>query len=237
MDFRVSGGKGLTVLKFMATLLSVMGVMMTSCHTGVCTDNQNSIPVAGFYASDTEKAISVNDLDIAGVGAPNDSLLYTAGTALSTIYLPFRPDASETTYRFHFTYDDSVDEETGEKVEVNDFDDFITFRYTSTPYFDGEDCGAMYHYYITDVDYTTHYIERVVVTNPFITNTDSQRISIFFRTASGNDDNTEGDGNDAGDEGGDDENSGSESGDNNFEDGTGGGFPPIVTSVRKGPGR
>lgn len=180
-----------------------MAVALAACHTGVCTDNQNSIPCAAFYSGQTGAAISVSDLSIGGIGAPHDSLLYTAGTTLSTVYLPLRAGSDVTSFRFHFTYDDVTDEETGDTVIDDTHDDIITFHYASTPYFAGEDCGAMYHFYIDRVDFTTNYIERVVVDDPFVTNTDAKRISIYFRTQEPDDDsgNPGDDGGEGGDEG------------------------------------
>ena len=51
------------------------------CNTESCTENQSSIPLAGFYGSDGTK-VSVDSLCIRGVGAPSDSALYS-GSALS----------------------------------------------------------------------------------------------------------------------------------------------------------
>lgn len=190
----------------LAALAAILAAALAGCHTGVCTDNQNSIPCAGFYSDETGEAISISGLTIGGVGAPNDSLLYGAGESLSTVYLPLRSLYDNTAFRFHFTENDTTDPETGEVIYDGSADDYIQFLYTSTPYFDGEDCGAMYHYTIQDVRYTQNYISRVEVLDPLIVNTDAVRIAIFFHTQSPD----EGEG---GDNGGEEPGNGSDSGD------------------------
>ncbi|MDE6170290.1 MAG: hypothetical protein K2F68_03925, partial [Duncaniella sp.] len=63
------------------------------------------------------------------------------------------------------------------------FYDTVSFAYTSVPYFASEDCGAMYHYRITSLTYTTHVLDSVAVLDSLITNLERETIRIFFRTA------------------------------------------------------
>lgn len=150
-------------------------VALSSCNTTGCTDNQSCLPLAGFYSSQTKSAISLQDLDISGVGAPDDSLLYTSGTSLSQAYLPFRSTATSTSYCFHYTQ---------EGLEDTAFNDTISFSYISEPYFASEECGAMLRYKITKMSHTNHLIDSVIVTDSLVTNTDTERIRIYFRTSS-----------------------------------------------------
>lgn len=144
-----------------------------SCNTSGCTENQSALPLAGFCSSTTGNAISVSDMEVRGLGAPDDSVLYAAeSTPRAEVYLPFRSTKDNTTYLFTY-YVDSVTTVT----------DQVTFTYTSEPRFVSEECGAMFFYHINKVDYTTNLIDSVVVTDSLINNLNIKRILIYFRTA------------------------------------------------------
>lgn len=156
-----------------AAALVILLVSLTwSCNTSGCTDNQSALPLAGFYSSQTGQAISVSDFDISGVGAPHDSVLYPSGVGRSEVYLPFRSNQSETAYDFTYRVDSATT-----------VTDRISFGYTAEPYFASEECGAMYFYRITSMSYTTNLIDSVKIVDSLVTNTDIQRIHIYFRTA------------------------------------------------------
>lgn len=116
----------------------------------------------------------LDSLAIGGVGAPGDSLLLKAGRSAYNLYLPFRSDRSSTSFRFHYDYP-------SQGLDNPEFDDIVTFRYSSTPYFASEECGAYYIYTIEDVEYTTHLIDSVVVIDPVINNVELERIKVYFR--------------------------------------------------------
>lgn len=162
------------ILTLNALLLLLSGFLYTGCNSSGCTDNQNSLPLAGFYSAETGKAISLQDVEIGGVNAPQDSLLYSGSGSMSEIYLPFRTTENETSFYIHYTQ---------EEISDPAYNDTITFNYTSQPYFASEECGAMYRYFITGLRYTVHIIDSVAITDSLITNIDIQRIKIFVRTA------------------------------------------------------
>ncbi|MDE7411999.1 MAG: hypothetical protein K2M94_08175 [Paramuribaculum sp.] len=150
-------------------------VSWQSCNSVGCTDNQNALPLAGLFSSETKQAITLSGIAVGGVGAPHDSLLYRSNQSLKEIYFPFRAAERTTSFYLHYTQsglDDPM------------YNDTITFNYDASPQFVSEDCGAMYFYTITSSRYTTHLIDSVKVTDPYITNIDQQRIQIYFRTRS-----------------------------------------------------
>lgn len=159
------------ILIIITALLAI--TICGGCNTTGCTDNQNALPLAGFYSSSTMSSISVDSIDIGGVGAPNDSLLHSTGTSISEVYLPFRSTVGTTAFYFHYTQ---------QSLSNDALNDTITFSYTSTPYFASEECGAMYKYLITQMSHTTHIIDSVAITDSLITNIDTERIKIYFRT-------------------------------------------------------
>ena len=156
-------------------LLAAAGFAVPSCNTSGCTDNQNSLPLAGFYDSATGQKITIGDIEISGVGVYDSLPLYNAGTGMNSAYLPFRADSSLTAYSFHYTQ---------EGIDSVIFNDTISFEYSSTPYFASEECGAMLQYRIRRMDYTRHLIDSVIIADSLITNSDMERIRIYFRTSS-----------------------------------------------------
>ena len=151
----------------------VVALTVVCCNSSGCLDNQNSIPLAGFYSMETKGKVSVRDINIGGVGAPGDTLLLR-GVAANQVYLPFRAADNSTAFYFHLVTDaDTLGIDTG-------LNDTISFRYESIPYFASADCGAMYHYRITECSHTTLFIDSVAVTDSLITNVDMQRIEIYF---------------------------------------------------------
>ncbi|MCM1068229.1 MAG: DUF6452 family protein [Muribaculaceae bacterium] len=162
-----------------------MAAAIASCNSSGCLDNQSSIPLAGFYSSATGTPMTVSNIEIMGVGAPHDSVLVGEG-AISQVYLPMRSTAGSTAWCFSYSQPG---------IDDPAFNDTVTFTYTSEPYFASEECGAMYIYTISSVKYTTHLMDSVVLADSIVTNTDIERIKIYFRT------NTPDEGDD--DEGGD----------------------------------
>lgn len=161
------------ILVILMGLLAVAAAV-TGCSAVGCTENRNSVPLAGFYSMSTGEPISVDSLAIGGVGAPADTLLLKPSARGTQVYLPFRSTASET--EFYIRYEQKA-------LNFPELFDTLKFTYTSVPYFASEDCGAMYHYNITSLTYTRHLIDSVGIVDSLITNLDIERLHIYFRTA------------------------------------------------------
>lgn len=151
--------------------LSLVWVVAGSCNTSGCTDNQSAIPLAGFYSSATGEQVSLDSLEIRGLGAPGDSMLLTPGTPASMVYLPLRIDQADTRYVIAYR----MGEATSELLN-----DTLYFAYTSTPYFVSEECGASFRYRIKAFEYTRHMIDSIALLDTEITNIDLERLKIFF---------------------------------------------------------
>ena len=162
-------GNALKVLLFTALAAIAYG-----CSTDGCTDLRSAIPKAGFYSSANARKISLDSLQIAGIGAPGDSILLAAGNAESEVYLPMRSQQTTTTWCLSYKW---------KNTDHPGLNDTITFRYTAQPYFASAECGAMYRYHVHSFSYTTHMIDSVKMTDSLITNNDAEQIQIFFRTA------------------------------------------------------
>lgn len=162
----------LTLLLLVATLLP------SACSTDECLDNQNSLPLAGFYSATLpDQAVRISNLTIFGVDQPGDSLLLDRSSA-SEVYLPFRIDQPETSYIF--IYEDSGSEDT----DAQPLADQITFRYEIEPWFVSSACGAIYKYKVTEILSTHVMIESVECPTGIITNKPTQNLKIYFKTDS-----------------------------------------------------
>lgn len=156
-------------------ILTIIGAsLITGCNSTGCLENQNSVPLAGFYTSSTKKAIAIDSISIGGVGAPSDTLIIDNGLGVSQVYLPFRSSKESTSFYIHYNQ---------EALDFDALNDTITFDYESIPYFVSEECGAMYFYSIKKVEYTRHIIDSVGLLDSMVKNTDIERIRIYFRTS------------------------------------------------------
>lgn len=153
----------------MGMIFSVIG----GCSTSECFDNQNSLPLAGFYSSgETPVAITLDSISIFGIGAPGDSILQDSVRSISQVYLPFRIDEPSTTYEIQYL---------GGLAGLLRIYDRITFNYEIEPMFVSNACGAVYYYKITDIDYTTNFIDSVTCPEGVITNQNIENLKIYFR--------------------------------------------------------
>lgn len=171
--------------KTMLTTALVLGAslicltFMAACNETGCLDNRSSIPYAGFYSYETRQAITIDSVEIGGVGAPNDSLLMNADDRYSNLYFPFRFEHDNTSFFIRYV---------SKELNFPWLVDTIAFSYTSIPMFVSEECGAMYQYRVENMRYTRHIIDSVALTDSLITNLDIERIKIFFRTQQPGDD-------------------------------------------------
>lgn len=145
-----------------------MAAILASCSSKECYDNQNTLPLAAFYAMEGHASVTLDSVTIYGIGAPNDSLL--ADTARrEEIYLPFRPEAGNTSFVFRYEWQQAPRPDT------------LTFHYDTRPWFTGEECGVVYYYYVDSISHTRHLMDSVSVPGMVITNAARRNIEIFFR--------------------------------------------------------
>ena len=156
-------------------LISLIAAIIFGCSSSECYDNQNSLPLAGFYSSEeVPAAISLDSISIIGLGAPGDSILQDSVRQLSEVYLPFRIDQNSTTYRIYYL---------GGLPGIYRMYDDITFNYEIIPFFVSSACGAVYYYKMSSITHTNNFIDSVVCPSGEITNANIENLKIFFRVA------------------------------------------------------
>ncbi len=156
---------------FLSVTLSV--IFVSACNDTGCTDNQSSLPLAGFYSSQTKSAISIDSLTVFGVGMIGDTTIVNNANSMCQVYMPFNPGATQA--QFVLRYEQKAFSNFG-------IEDTLTVSYEAVPFFHSNECGAMYVYDIKDYSTTHALIDSVLFLAPRIDNTNKENIQIFFRT-------------------------------------------------------
>jgi hypothetical protein len=162
-----------TIAPIGALLLLLCMAALPSCNNLGCLDNRSSIPLAGFYASNTDpvSSIAIDSISVYGLHQPADSMLLDSATAVSRLYLPLRSTDNSTQYVIRYLQHD---------LSSARYNDTITFVYQSYPYFESIDCGAMYRYRIDTCMYTRNILDSVGMVRTEIDNKEFESIRIFY---------------------------------------------------------
>lgn len=146
-----------------------------SCSNDECLDNKNSLPLAGFYSSDSvPKQVSLDQISIYGVGVPGDSVLHDSVKGLSQSYLPFRIDQNSTQYVIQYLTG------LGGILRIRDT---ITFNYEIIPWFVSSACGTIYKYKMDTIETTHHFIDSVTCPGGTINNANIENLKVYFRVS------------------------------------------------------
>ena len=160
-------------------IVTGLAMFIAACSSSGCLENGSTLPLAGLYSSSTGNAISIDSLEVRGIGAPGDSVLLSPSRGVSSIYMPFRADYESVSWVFSVA---------SRALNYPELYDTITFGYTTIPYFAGADCGALYIYRVNTISTTRHLIDSVIVSDSLFTNADREQIRIYYRTSDREDD-------------------------------------------------
>lgn len=160
-------------------LPAFMLLAAVGCSSSECYENHSALPLADFFSAETNAAVSVSRLEIYGIGAPGDSILYYDET-LSQAYLPFRLGQDTTKYVFAYLSYLSAGSDVEDDTDMVPHDT-VTFIYKPLPWFVSPSCGAMYFFDMEKVEHTSLLIDSIYV-NPRITNENAANIKIFFKS-------------------------------------------------------
>ncbi len=158
-------------------LLLIFGcsLLTCGCSSEECLQNRNALPLAGFYnAEDHKQEVTINSLEVYGIGAPGDSILSPGTQGINQLYLPFRLDQDTTRYVFRYLQED---------LAQADIRDTVTFIYDRNPRFVSSACGVSYVFGIKKIRYTRSIIDSVACPLEEITNMDTENLSIFFHVS------------------------------------------------------
>lgn len=145
------------------------------CSSDECLQNRNALPLAGFYnSSKPETKVSIDSLEVYGIGAPGDSLLSPGTSAVNELYLPFRLDRDTTRYVFRYLH---------KELAKYDITDTVTFIYSRQARFVSSACGVSYVFGMDSIRCSTNLIDSVTCPAGEITNMDTENLHIYFRVA------------------------------------------------------
>ncbi len=157
-----------------AVMAAVMAcAMAVSCAGDGCTSGSSSTPRAGFYASATGDAVSIDSISVYGVGVPGDSMLLKCAAKATQTYLPLRISQNSTAYVIH--YDQKALSDTR-------YNDTLTLHYEATPHFESTECDVFYYFDITSLTCTNHLIDSVKLVYSHVNNIDAETMKIYFKT-------------------------------------------------------
>lgn len=157
--------------KLIPILLTAMLGITAGCSGNECYDNHSALPLAAFFSSSTMQPVTLQLVEIYGIGAPGDSLLYDP-QALKQAYLPFR--IWQDTTQYVFSYLDIVEDDGSVPKDT------VTFIYKPKEWFVSPACGAMYFYDMEKAEHTSFLIDSIYF-NDVITNENIANIKIFFK--------------------------------------------------------
>lgn len=165
--------------KLQTFTIGILWITVAACSSDECYDNHSALPLASFYSSKTLQQVQLQKLEIYGIGAPGDSILYTPET-LSQAYLPFRmwQDTTQYVFAYYGMIPDSIAYNYPELVPR----DTVTFVYKPKEWFVSPSCGAMYFYDMKSADHSSLLIDSIAY-NDIITNENVSNIKIFFKEA------------------------------------------------------
>ena len=137
-------------------------ILNLSCSRGSCDQDTEVLLNAGFYSAESLENISVDSLEVFGIGIP-DSSLYSMVT-LKNILLPLNPSTNDCSF-----------------VVINGGRaDTIDITYSRNLVFLSRECGYTYHFEINEVFFTRNDISNIIITNKSVIPGDEENIQIYF---------------------------------------------------------
>lgn len=137
-----------------------------------CTDDQpceeataNRLRM-GFYIAgqETETIALVNSFSAYALDETTRYLIYDNQNNVSVIELPLNPFADHSAFVLSF----------GESRDT------IWFSYTREEHLISIECGFTLFFEISEVEYTTHFLETLVKNNSYVTNSFDEHIKVYF---------------------------------------------------------
>ncbi len=157
------------IMKLLGRALQMLAVFLL--FSG-CTDDQpceeataNRLRV-GFYIAgqETETIASVNSFSVYALDETARYLIYDNQNNVSVVELPLNPLENQCAFVLSF----------GESRDT------IWFQYAREEHLISIECGFTLFFDIAEVDYTTHFLEALVINNTYVTNSFDEHIKVYF---------------------------------------------------------
>jgi hypothetical protein len=162
----------------------LLAVLMVACSSVDCPVNSTVATLYQIRNSDGTELKLVDTMTVMTVDAESkdvilyngrDSIIYNKGVGISQFNLPISYAHPEDVlvFKFEIANTDSLVEDTV-RIKKDDY-----------PHFESVDCNTTYFHTLTDVKYTRHYIDSIVIKNPSVTY-DSQTVHFYLYPKSSN---------------------------------------------------
>lgn len=154
-----------------ALLLMATALLTTACEGETnCPLSTQSVARFDFCDSQTHKGVTLTQgATITGIATIADTLhvdtLFNQATQYMTLPLSF---TDKTTYVMHYT---------------PLMRDTIEVTHRNIPFVSDIECGAMMHYHVENIRFTTNALDSVTIVNPQITNEETTNFYIYYRAA------------------------------------------------------
>lgn len=156
------------IMRYLQVFIAIVLFILTGCSSE-CYENKNALPLASFvvFDSNTNQAqpVSVDSMQVVGIGVPGDSILWDGGT-MSSLFIPFRTDSDTTQYRFTELRSGATD--------------IATFIYSRSPRFVSAECGVSFVYTIQSISTLGVFIDSITCPAGEITNKNIENLKIYL---------------------------------------------------------
>ena len=156
--------------KTLTALLVIALAVLTGCEEDPCSLTTLSQARFDFRDSQTHKAVTLTEgALVTGIATIADTLdvdtVFNQAKDYMTVPLSY---TDKTTYVMHYT----------ERMR-----DTIEVTHRNTPFVSNIECGAVMHYEVESIRYTTNALDSVTIVNPEITNEEKTNFYIYYRAA------------------------------------------------------
>ena len=156
----------------------VIGIICSCTEDDDCSGNArqmltaNILTVISTDSAQWETPYSLDLLNLYAYGT--DSIIINDDQNVKNLSLPLRYNVEETTLIFSYMLH-------AEDTLPQHYDkDTIVFRHHNTPYFLTLDCNFVVKQELTDLQYTTHVLDSIVIVNPTASNDGTENIKIYY---------------------------------------------------------
>ena len=166
------------IIPFILTLGCVIGIISSCAEDDDCSGNARKMLTANIMtviSTDSAQWETSYTLDVLNIYAfDTDSIIINDDINVKTLSLPLRTNVEETTLVFSYML------HSGDTLPQQYDKDTIVFRHHNTPYFLTLDCNFVVKQELTDLHYTTHVLDSIVIVNPTASNNGKENIKIYY---------------------------------------------------------
>ena len=156
------------IILLLIAVLTTYGFV--SCEEDNCPLSTLSLARFNFLDSNTHKSVTLSQgATVTGIAEIADTLnidtVFNSAQNYMSVPLSY---TSETTYVLHYT----------ERMR-----DTIKLTHKNIPFVSDIECGAIMFYEVQNLSYTTNALDSITLVNPRITNEETIKFNIFYRTS------------------------------------------------------